>query len=395
MDYASFAKRIRGFDDLERKYFNEVLENGQLSIFFNENSMVRRFQDAFQKKTGAKFALARNNGMCALAEAVSISGAGAGFEVLCDPIVHFGGLATLYYDAVPRWIDIKPDDYLMDPASLEANITDRAKAVIVTHLWGFPAEIDRIREICDKHGLFLIEDCAHAINVYYKERHVGTFGDYGMFSLQEFKHLSTGDGAMATLRDGELVDNIENVWAFSGESPTLMTLNWRMNEMTAAMGLAQLERVDDIIDNYYNKTLQMFEDAIAGCEWLTARRRTDDTQIAGYWWSCKWEGDKFGLDYEKFKKLNDEMDLGLRFGFNETAPYEFEFFKKMEPYGPGSNPMENPAYRQNSDYRYRKGLCPVVEDVMPRLITVNLIFLPPEEAKIQAEKLHDAIQTFA
>ncbi len=391
MNYGPFAKEMRGLDELELSYLKEVLDRGKMSIFFNEGGMVERFQKAFARHVGARIALARNNGMCALAEAVSVSGAGVGTEVLCDPIVHFGALAAYYFNSVPRFVDIEPDTYLMDPKSLEANITPNAKAVIVTHLWGLPARIDEIRAICDRHGLFLIEDCAHGMGAYWKGRHVGTYGDIGMFSFQEFKQLSTGDGAMLTIQNEKLADNMENVWAFSGESPTMMTLNWRMNEMTAAIGLAQLQRVDHIVRDYYNVTLGIFNEAIGGCRWLQPRRVPGDAVQAGYWFACTWQGDKHGLDYARFKQLNTELNIGLRFGFNETAPYEFEFFKNAQAYGRGC-PNRCPFYLKNSTYAYRSGLCPVVEDVMPRLVTSNLIFLPIEEAKRQADGLREAIE---
>src|SRR5512136_3056711 len=150
MNYTKFAKEIRGFDELEMGYFKEVLKRGNLSIFFNKGGMVDRFQKAFAKYTGAKVALARVNGMGALADAVSVSGAGVGTEILCDPVVHFGALASVYMNAVPRFVDIDPDTYLMDPTSLEANITKNSKAVIVTHLWGLPARMDEIKRICDR-----------------------------------------------------------------------------------------------------------------------------------------------------------------------------------------------------------------------------------------------------
>jgi len=392
MEYGAFAKELRGFDELEAGYFREVLERGKLSCFFNERGMIRRFEKAFAAYTGAKVACARNNGMNALAEAVSVSGARAGNEVICDSVVHFGGLAALYYNCVPRWCDIEPDTYNMDPDSLRANITENTKAVIVTHLWGLPARIEEIRDICKERGVFLIEDCAHAVGSRWKGRHVGTFGDIGSFSFQEFKQLSTGDGGMNLINDPELAHKMENIWAFSGESPTMMTLNWRMNEMTAAMGLAQLSRVDRIVGEYYNVTLKILNDAVAGCEWLQNRRVPPEATQAGYWFACKWTGDEGGLDYERFKQLNEELGTGVRFGFNQVAPYQFEFFRKGDAYGNGV-PYGTPPFTELSDYRYRDGLCPVVEEVMPRLVTVNLIFLPVDEARRTAEKLHQAIDT--
>jgi len=391
MGYENFARQLRKFGPAEVKYFKEVMNRGRLSIFENEGGLVDQFESAFAQYTGAKVALARSNGMAGLADAMSVSGAGVATEVLCDPVVHFGALATTFMNAVPRFVDIEPDTYNMDPASLEANITPNARAVIVTHLWGLPARIDAIKNICRQHNLFLIEDCAHTIGAYWKGKHVGNFGDIGVFSFQEYKQLSTGDGAMLTLNNRKLAYQMENIWQFSGESPVVMTLNWRMNEMTAAVGLAQLQRVDDIV-SYYNRTLKIYNDAIAGCSFLKPRVVPKGAVQAAYWFACTWQGDKLGLSYDRFQQLNRKMKLGLRFGFNQTAPYEYDFFKDAKAYGDYHCPTQCAFYTQKSDYHYRKGLCPVVEDVMPRLVTASLIFKPMEDAKREAERLHQAIR---
>jgi dTDP-4-amino-4,6-dideoxygalactose transaminase len=197
---------------------------------------------------------------------------------------------------------------------------------------------------------------------------------------------------MLTLNDRKLAYKMENIWAFSGESPTIMTLNWRMNEMTAAVGLAQLERVDDIVQNYYNKTLKIYNDAIEGCSFLQKRTVPKEAVVAGYWFACTWQGDKMGMSYDRFKQLAKKMGIGLRFGFNQVAPYQYDFFKNSKAYGRYKCPVLCPHYVKKSDYRYERGLCPVVEDVMPRLVTVSLIFKPIEDAKRDAEKLRKVIE---
>jgi perosamine synthetase len=387
----NFVKELRKFGEPEMKYLQEVLDKGAMSIFEVENGMVERFEKAFAAYTGAKAAQAKANAMVGLGEAVSVSGAGVGTEVICDPVVHFGALASMYFNAVPRFADINPDTYNMDPASLEANITENTKAVIVTHLWGQMAEMDKIQAICKKHNLFLIEDCAHAVGSYWQGRHAGTFGDLGVFSFQEYKTLSTGDGAMTITNNTDLMDKMSGVWAFSGESPQFMTLNYRMTAVTAAIGLAQLEKVNGIIE-YYNQTLAILNDAIQGCAWLKPRLVPADAKMSAYWFACTWEGDKFGLDYNRFKQLNQELGIGLRFGFNEVAPYEYDFFREAHAYNHPDCPVRCPIYTAKSTYRYKRGLCPNVEDVMPRLVTVRLIFLSLDEAKQTAEKLHEAIR---
>ena len=196
--------------------------------------------------------------------------------MICDPIVHFGGLAALFFNAVPRFANVRRDTYNMDPDSLLANITPLTRAVIVTHLWGQSAEIDTIAEICRDKGIFLIEDCAHGIGARWNGKHVGSFGDLGVFSFQEFKQLSTGDGGMSTTNREELFDKLRNVWWFSGESPQFVYGNYRMNEVTAAVGLAQLEKIDGILATYA-KTLAILNEAIAAasgsCRGTFPRRR--------------------------------------------------------------------------------------------------------------------------
>jgi len=195
---------------------------------------------------------------------------------------------------------------------------------------------------------------------------------------------------MNIVNDEELAWNMENVWQFSGESPAMMTLNWRMNEMTAAVGLAQLEKVDHIIEGTYNRTLATLEAAIEGCAWLKPRRVVKGATRAGYWFACTWQGDAHKLSYDRFQQLDKELEIGLRFGFNQTAPYQFDFFRKGDIYGNGV-PYHAPPFTQLSRYRYHDGLCRVVEDVMPRLVTANLIFLSIDEASSMADKLLEAI----
>jgi len=387
------ARELRKLGEQELQYLAEVLRSGTLSNYISEESMTRRFEEAFAAKVGAKKAMAKNSAMAGLCEAVSVSGAGPGFEVICDPIVHFGGLSAIYFNAVPRFADVKRDTYNLDPDSLLANITPLTKAVIVTHLWGQCAEIETIAQICKEKGIFLIEDCAHAVNSRWNGKHAGTFGDLGVFSFQEFKQLSTGDGGMSVTNNTDLFDQMRGVWWFSGESPQFMYTNYRMNEMTAAVGYAQLQKVDAIIDGTYNKTLAILNDAIEDCEWLKPRAVPRQAQMAGYWWSCTWEGDKFGLSYEKFKAIEQELNVGLRFGFNQFPAQEFPFFRESTAYRTHPDcPVRCPLYTAKSNYRYTWAQTPVCEDLMPRLITVNLIFLSLPAAEEMANRIGDAIK---
>jgi perosamine synthetase len=379
----------RVFGDLEMQYLKEVLDSGKLGWYHEEGSMTTRFEQAFAKKVGVKFGVTRNSAMTALAQAVSVSGAGTGTEVICDPIVHFGAVAALYFNAVPRFADVHYDTYLMDSASVRANITDKTKALIVTNLWGLCAELDEIRKICDEHGIFMIEDCAHNMGSYWKGKHAGTYGDLNCFSFQQGKHLPTGDGGMMTTDRADLYDKLYNEWAFSGESPAFLTLNFRMNEMTAAVGLGQLQRLDAYIEEY-TQSLHILDEAIGDCKWLRNRHVPNEAVQSGYIWVCTWEGDKHGLDYGRFQQVVRELGLPLRFGFTGAPAYTFDIFKVSTAYHQLDCPIRCPFY--TSDYRYQAGLCPTAEDLIPRLVMSGLIEVAPAEARQRADLLRQAIR---
>lgn len=256
---------MRIFGDTEMALLQEVMDSGVLGWSHERDLQVDRFEREFAEYVGASYGIARNSAMTGLAMAVCVAGAGVGDEVLCDSTVHFGAVAAVAMNAIPRFVDIDPSTWLMDPQSLRENLSEHSRAVIVTNFWGQCAPLDEIRAICDEHGLFMIEDCAHSLRSYWDGRHSGTFGHLGVFSFQQGKQLPTGDGGMMVTDDRELYDRLYNEWAFSGESPAYMVLNYRMNEMTAAVGRAQLERVSGYIDTY-NQSLAIMEAAIEGCE---------------------------------------------------------------------------------------------------------------------------------
>ena len=149
---------MRLFDEKEIGYIREVLNSGSLGWY--RSGMTGRFEKAFAEFVSSKHAISRNSAMTGLAQAVSCSEAGWDTEVICDPVVHFGGIAALNENATPVFADVEADTLLMDPDSVRQKITGKTKALIVTNLWGLCARLDELRRICDEHSIFMIEDCA-------------------------------------------------------------------------------------------------------------------------------------------------------------------------------------------------------------------------------------------
>ena len=380
----------RVFGEKELRNLKAVLRSKALG--WREDGYVTELDQAFAKFTGAKYGICRNSAMTALAQAVAVSGAGCGDEVICDPLVHFGGLAALSFNCVPRFVDVKYDTYLMDPAEVEKAVSRRTKALIVTNLWGLCAELDEIRAICRKNRIFMIEDCAHVIGARWKGKHAGTYGDLGVFSFQQGKHICTGDGGIMITNSKDLHHRLYNEWAFKGESPSFLTLNFRMNEVTAAVGLAQLERYPQYVREY-NASLAMYNEAIAECKWLRSRTVPGQAEQVGYIWACLWEGDQHGLSYDRFKKIAAEEGVEFRYNFTERPAPTFPIFRTSTAYHKKDCPVRCPFYK--GDYRVAKCKTPVAAEILKRVMTLGIIERKPSFVKRQAAAMRRVIKRMA
>ncbi len=376
----------RVFGDKELSNVKEVFESKQLG--WRQGGMVTKLDEAFAAFTGATYGICRNSAMTGLAQAVAISGAGCGDEVICDPLVHFGGVAALSFNCVPKFVDVKYDTYLMDPAEVEKAITKHTKALILTNLWGLCAELDELSALCREHEIFMIEDCAHVIGAKWKKKHAGTYGDVGVFSFQQGKHICTGDGCVMITNREDLHEKLYNEWAFRGESPSFLTLNFRMNEVTAAVGLGQLERFPGYLAEY-NKVLAIYNEAIEDCPWLRNRTVPAHAEQAGYNWACLWEGDKHGLDYDKFKKLAATEGVPFYYNFTERPAPTFDVFRKSTAYHKDECPVRCPLYEGSYDVREAK--LPVAADILDRIMLLACVEVPVADATKCAEAIRRVI----
>lgn len=345
--------RDYGADDLA--LLAAVLDVGKLSRL--EDGMVRRLGREFADRVGSRFAVPRNANLTALSQALALAGIGREDEVICDPLVQYGGIAALSVGAMPVFVDIRPDTYNMDERLLEPAIGPRTRAVIVTHMWGLCADMPVIAEICRRRGLFLVEDCAHSLGSRWGGVHAGTFGDVGVFSLHHNKQLSTGDGGVLVTDHEWIHDLLHNEWP-SGESPEFLTLDYHMNELTAAVGVAQLARVDSYLAAY-DSSLLALDAAVAGVPWLRPRSVPVEADPSPYWWAALWCGDDHGLDFAAFKRAVEAVPDGAECNFTEHPAPEWPIFVKAGVPAPD---------------------LPVAADILSRVVHMPVIELPVERA---------------
>ncbi len=373
------------FGKEEIENLTKVIESGWFCD--KPGGFMDQFRSDFARAYGVKHAITGATAMLLMQALVGAIGAGNGDEIICDPVVQFHGIACLHGNVVPVWADVRPDNFLMDPASVEARITERTKAIWVTHLWGYAAEVDKLREIADRHGIYLLEDCAHAMFAEYKGRKLGTWGHVGTFSFNMGKQLATGEGGMAITDDDRLAAELNKRIIF-GESPEVLSSNYRMTEFQAAVGVVQLKKVPGYLEEY-RKGREILDAAIADCAWLQPRRALPDSVVAPYFWSCLFHGERQGIDYGVFKAALQQVGARFGTGFLQVPAYQYAIFRNPNAYGNKGCPYNCHLYTGKVDWK--PGLCPVAEDVIPRIVYTNNM-VSVDKAAQAAAQLREAIR---
>lgn len=378
--------RVFGEQDLE--LLREVLHSGQLCSL--SGKMTARFEEAFARRLNARHALGCNSAMSGLHWALAAAGVGPGVEVICDPIVHFAGFAVMYHNGVPIFADVDPRTHNMDPNSVRERVTPRTKAIVCTHLWGLPCDMDPILQIAREHDLIVIEDCAHALFATYKGRYTGTLGHIGVFSFQQSKHLATGDGGMIVTNDDSLYTKMRDGWKFGASAPTL-AWNYRMSELVAAVGLAQLERAEAYVEETIANA-RIYEQALDGCGWIVPQMVPEESTHVYHIWVPAYYGDRRGIPLERFKARAAEVGLSCNFGYLQKPAYLHDVFQQPIAYGRGC-PTHCPFY--DGDRGYRPGACPNAEALMPRLMLFGTTLADRKSVERNAERLRQLVREFS
>ncbi len=238
--------------ELEVRYATDAATNGWGEKCYE---YINRFEEAFKTHLGVKYAIATSSCTGALHMGMAALGIGPGDEVImadtnwiatASPIVHLG--------AKPVFIDILPDSWCLDPALVEQAITPHTKAIVAVHLYGNLCEMDKLIAIGEKHGIPVIEDAAEAIGSIYHGKRAGSMGKFGAFSFHGTKTLTTGEGGMFVTNDPELYEHVltlSNHGRARGQSkqfwPDMVGFKYKMSNIQAAIGLAQMERIEGLI----------------------------------------------------------------------------------------------------------------------------------------------------
>ena len=322
---------------------------------------VKSLEKAFANYVGSKYCLATNSGTAALHVAVAAAGIEPGDEVICPAFTFLAtALAVLQHNAIPVFVDIDPVTFNIDANKIEEKITPRTKAIIPVHIHGLPADMDTILAIARRHNLVVIEDAAQAHGAMYRGRKVGTLGDMGAFSLQASKNLPAGEGGLFVTNNRNYRDNANMVRMFGedihDDSDVRMDkthpledtrqynayrMGWmyRTTEMTAALALSQLSRLDKT-----NRTAQQngryLTSKLSGFPGVIAPSTPPDRTHVFHKYRIRVIPKAMGLDIEP-QKLRDIFLRALTAEGVEVALWQTrplpgqELFRKKVGYGKG------------------------------------------------------------
>ncbi|HEX2184974.1 MAG TPA: DegT/DnrJ/EryC1/StrS family aminotransferase, partial [Chloroflexota bacterium] len=374
------ARKI--FDEADLAAVRRVFESGNLSYLGGQAGA--ELEARVSARLGCRHTIAIHSAMAGLQMGLMAIGVGEGDEVICDPIVPFGAKSVLYLHARPVFADVDPLTHNVDPASIRERLTSRTKAIVVTHLWGLPAPMDEIMAIAREHKLGVVEDCAHALFATFGGKQAGTFGTAGVFSFQQSKHLTTGDGGLLVTDDPYVAEQANNMLRF-GVVPPRLSWNFRMNELTAAVANVQWERAAGYVEED-RRAARLYTDALAGHPALYHPAGDERTQHSYHIWTATYRGDEtVGLPQAEFQERCKEAGLQAGFGYIKVPPYLHPVFSLTNGFG-------YDVWRDAGHCPYRRGYCPAAEYLMPRLVMITISTQPYEFHQRNAEALHRVLR---
>jgi perosamine synthetase len=238
-------------DQREEELVVEVLRSGRLSL----GPTIERFEEQIAERVGASYAAAVSSGTAGLHLLARIAGIGPGDEVITSPLTFAASANCFIYEgATPVFADVDPRTWNLDPAAVEAAVTDRTKALVAVDMFGYPCELAPLTELCNRHGLTLIEDSAEALGAEYKGAPIGSHGPSCVFGFYPNKQLATGEGGVVTTHSEEewkLLRSLRNQGrSYEGGgwfNHVRLGFNYRWTDLQAAVGVAQLERLDRML----------------------------------------------------------------------------------------------------------------------------------------------------
>jgi perosamine synthetase len=334
-------------DERDEELVLEVLRSGRLSL----GPTIDRFEELFAERVDAPFAVAVSSGTAGLHLLCRLAGLGEGDEAITSPYSFVASAnCAIYEGATPVFADVDERTMNLDPAAVEAAITERTKAIVAVDIYGYPCELDPLRELCERHGLTLVQDACEALGAQYRGAPVGSHGPSAVFAFYPNKQMTTGEGGMVTTHsEGEwtLLKSLRNQGRADGGGwldHARLGWNYRLDDIRAALGIGQLEKLDTIL-SLRSEAAARYGELLAGV----------DVEVP-----CPDDADHRRSWFVYVVKLPGEVDRE-----RVIAALEREGIATAR-YLPS---IHLQAYMRDR-YGFREGMCPVSEDLSRRTLAL-------------------------
>jgi dTDP-4-amino-4,6-dideoxygalactose transaminase len=370
------AGRTIGTEEMQA--LAEVLASAKLN-FTVGGTQTPALEAEFAALLGLDHAVACTSGTAALHLAIGAVDPAPGDEVITTPLTDFGTIIPiLAQNAVPVFADVDPGTGLIDPESVEALISDRTRAIVAVHLMGAAAPVDTLREIADRHGLILVEDCAQAYLAALPDRRLaGTVGHVGCFSLQQYKHITCGDGGLAVTGYPQLATAMrlfaDKGWPrHTGERTHVSYgLNYRMTELQAAVARAQLAKLPAVVTSR-RRTARRLAAALQPLAGLCVPADLD--RHAVWLFPVVLDVEAAGGDNRAYASALADEGVPVSAGYLSEPVYAYPVLAGKRLYGGSGFPFTSPPARR--EFSYGPGMCPNAE----RLIETTWLVVQWNEA---------------
>lgn len=375
------------FGDEELKELKEALE--QQTLFFAHGQKTGELRSRLAARYGIAHCVMTSSGTASIHVALGALGIKPGDQVITAPITDMGTCsAILLCGAVPVFADLDPNSYTLDPASVESCIGPKTRAIVAVQLTGAPCDMDALKSIAKKHNLWLVEDCAQAYLTEYQRQLCGTIGHIGCFSLNDFKHISAGDGGFVLTADAKLAKRCElfadkcfDRSPGASRNPFFVAPNYRISELQSAVALAQLDKLDSIVARRrrYGDRLHAGLQGLPGIE----PQKFVDGARPSYWFYLLRMAEGVLGERAAFAEALSAEGLNASAGYSERPIYRCEVFAKKQGFGGSDFP-----FSLAPDIDYEWGLCPNAEATVD-----DCVFVPVKE-HFTDEDLEQTLQGF-
>lgn len=397
-------KEFSRIGENELLYLKEVLSNNFRSS--KSATMMKKLEESFASKYGMRYAISFVNGTATMHAALEAMGIGPGDEVIVPPLTMSStSFAVLQANATPIFADVDEDTFEIDLEAIKQVVSPKTKAIITVALYGLSPDIRSIVDFAHENGIRVIEDNAEAFGSWYDGQLVGTFGDCSSFSFQSSKHLTSGEGGIVLTNDIDLANKIRQiqslgyagVGASSGkitktdiQDPNYMrhaTMGWnyRMPELCCAVALAQVERMEELVDRRI-RVAELFTSVTSKFPRIIQSQRIPSNAVSSHWtFVARLVADEISWhDFRaKFLELGGD---GIYAAWQLT--YLEPMFQKRELLG-----REN-FISDETLVSYKQGLCPTAEKIQPRLLQFKTNYWNWKEALEQAKILESCLMYF-